>query len=283
MYYGLVTLSVILFGIQFLFSDKYQQHSGTGVISSFLLILFSSLTAILTMGIISGFHFAVTPFSLLIATMAAVNSTLCSFCSLKTLERGNLSVYSLFSMLGGMVLPCIAGIFFFHEGVTLGKILCVLFVGAALPITITKGGSKSAYIYYIGVFIFNGMAGVYPKIYTSLPYPKVTEAEYTTLLHIVAVIIALTVLLLHRKEFKKPGMKPVLFASAGGLLNSVANYILRIALAVLPASVQYPFLTGGVIIVSTLIAAFTSRKPSKKEIIAVILAFTGILLLVLVP
>lgn len=61
MYYGLVTLSVILFGIQFLFSDKYQQHSGTGVISSFLLILFSSLTAILTMGIISGFHFAVTP------------------------------------------------------------------------------------------------------------------------------------------------------------------------------------------------------------------------------
>lgn len=283
MYYGMVMISVVMFGIQFLFSDKYQQHSGTGAVSSFTMVLFSSLAAIITMGIISGFRFAVTPFSLLIAAMAAVNNTLCSICSLKTLERGNLSVYSLFSMLGGMVLPCIAGIFFFNEGITLGKLLCVLFVAASLPITVTKGGSKSAYIYYVGVFIFNGMAGVYPKIYTSLPYPKVAEAEYTTLLHCVTVLIALTMLLFHRKDLKKPGLKPVLFASAGGILNSTANFILLIALAVLPASVQYPFLTGGVIIVSTLIAAFTSRKPSKKEILAVALAFTGILLLVLVP
>ena len=283
MYYGLVSLSVVLFGIQFLFSDKYQQASGTGKCASFLLTLLGSLSAILTISILSGFRFAVTTFSAIIAAMAATNNILCTLCAQRTLAHGNLSVFSLFSMLGGMVLPCIAGICFFDEAITLGKILSILFVGAALPITITKGGSKKAYIYYLGVFFFNGMAGVYPKIYTALPYAKVTEAEYTILLHCICVTLAAIALVINRKELRKPSGKAVAFAAIGGSLNSIGNYILLIALAVLPASVQYPFLTGGVIIVSTLIAALTSRKPSKKEILAVILAFIGILLLVLVP
>ena len=56
-----------------------------------------------------------------------------------------------------------------------------------------------------------------------------------------------------------------------------------IALAHVDASVQYPMVTGGVIIVSTLISLFEERKPSKKEVLSVVVAFLGLLLLFAIP
>ena len=53
-----------------------------------------------------------------------------------TFERVNLSVFSLLSMLGGMLLPLFAGIFFYGEKFTLGVGLCVAFVIAALLLTV---------------------------------------------------------------------------------------------------------------------------------------------------
>ena len=53
--------------------------------------------------------------------------------------------------------------------------------------------------------------------------------------------------------------------------------------AVLPASVQYPFVTGGVMIVSTIISAITGKAPSKRELLALTLSFLGIMALVLIP
>ena len=61
----------------------------------------------------------------------------------------------------------------------------------------------------------------------------------------------------------------------------MANYMLLIALAVLPVSVQYSFVTGGVIIVSTMIAALSWQKPTRREWIGVEISFIGILALIL--
>ena len=74
------------------------------------------------------------------------------------------------------------------------------------------------------------------------------------------------------------------FACLGayGILNKVANYMLLIALAHVPASTQYPMVTGGVMIVSTILGFFTAKKPSKKEIISVALSFAGIMALVII-
>ena len=59
--------------------------------------------------------------------------------------------------------------------------------------------------------------------------------------------------------------------AANGALNKVANLLLLLALVHLPASLQYPMVTGGTIIVSTLLSYFTPRKPKAKEIGAVAL------------
>ncbi|MBR2969022.1 MAG: hypothetical protein IKC36_04185, partial [Clostridia bacterium] len=59
--------------------------------------------------------------------------------------------------------------------------------------------------------------------------------------------------------------------------------LLLIALTVLPASVNYPMVTGGTIIVSTLLSYLTPQKPRWREWLAVALSFTGIMLLTLLP
>ena len=71
-------------------------------------------------------------------------------------------------------------------------------------------------------------------------------------------------------------------ASNGGM-SRIANYLLVIALVHVDASLQYPAVTGGVMIVSTLICFFGNRKPNRKEILSVILAFAGTLALFVIP
>jgi drug/metabolite transporter (DMT)-like permease len=71
--------------------------------------------------------------------------------------------------------------------------------------------------------------------------------------------------------------------AASGIANKIANLVLVIALAHVDASVQYPMVTGGVMIVSTLICFFGKNKPSKKEVLSIIVAFIGLLLLFAIP
>ena len=52
------------------------------------------------------------------------------------------------------------------------------------------------------------------------------------------------------------------------VLKSVGNLLLLIALIYLPASVQYPVVTGGVIIISTLIVIIRKEKITKRELLA---------------
>ena len=59
------------------------------------------------------------------------------------------------------------------------------------------------------------------------------------------------------------------------------NYMLVIALLVVPSSVQYPMVTGGVMIVSTLACFLMKNRPSKRELISVAVAFVAFVILVL--
>lgn len=281
MYYGIVTIAVLMFGIQFYLNDKYQKENGTGTSSVFIFSFISAVVGVICLAIINRFDFSFTPFTLIWAFVTALNLVLCSICTLKALEKVNLSVYSLFSMLGGMVLPFVVGLVFYNEPMSAAKVVCVTLVVLSMLITVNWKNKTGGELYYVGVFILNGMSGVLSKIYESATYPKVSSAGYSLWIAVMSVAITAAVLIAIFKQVKRPNIKAVLYSAGGGALNRIANFLLLIALAVLPASVQYPFVTGGVIIVSTVIAALTKQKPSKKEIFAVALSFIGILALLL--
>ena len=283
MYYGLITVSVIMFGIQFLFNERYQKESGSGIGSTFMLTFFSNLAGFIVLLIINKFQIGFTPFTFCIALLASICGILYDFCSLKAFERVNLSLYSLFAMLGGMMLPFLVGIFFYREPFTLGKAVCIVLIVAALLLTVERKSGKSGWLYCAGVFVLNGASGVLSKIYQDAPYPKVSAAAYSIWIAIVTVVLSGAVLLVICRRLRRPSLPAIGFAVGCGALNKVANYMLLVALAVLPASLQYPFVTGGVMVVTTQLAFFTARRPSRREIASVALAFLGILALVLIP
>lgn len=283
MYYGIVIISVLMFGTRFYFNDNYQKENGTGASSVFVSTFVGAVVGVLFLAVINRFDFSLTPFALTWSFITAINSVLCSICSLKALEKVNLSVYSLFTMLGGMMLPFVAGIAFYSESITVAKAICVAFVTAALLITINWKKKTGGELYYFGIFILNGMSGVLSKIYESAEFSKVSSGGYLLWVSVMSAAIGLIALIIIGKRVKTPSFRAILFSAGGGILNQVANLLLLISLAVLPASVQYPFVTGGVIIVSTAIAALTKQKPAKKEIWAVCLSFIGILALVFIP
>ncbi|MBQ7637832.1 MAG: EamA family transporter [Clostridia bacterium] len=283
LYYLILTVSVVLFGVQFGFNQIYEKESDGSVRSSFLFVFGTAAVGIPILWVINGVRLSCTVFSLIMAVVSSVNMILCNYCSLKALGRVNLSLFSIFSMLGGMILPFVTGILFFDEALTVGKLICLVILSVAVLITVDLKEKKSGMLYCFAVFVFNGLSGVISKLYTSLPFEKVSQAMFSLLCAAVCTAIAAVPLIILRKPPLRPTKKGLLATAGAGAFNRTANYLLLLSLAQLPASVQYPFVTGGVIIVSTVISCLTGQKPSKKEIVSMMLSFVGIALLLIIP
>jgi len=284
MYYALILLSVCMFGGTFVFNREYQKRSGNDPRASFTFSLISAAVGLPVLLIINGFRFEFTVFTLIMAVLNSLNGLAFTACSLRAMGYINLSLFSLFSMLGGMALPFALGIIFFNESLTVAKIICFLLICVALGVTVkmdgkNRGGAK----YYIGVFVFNGLSGVISKIFEAFPAEKTSAAGYSVLSAASTVVISAVALLIVMNKYtvNRLTAPSVGFCSGCGILNRVANYILVLALAHVDASVQYPMVTGGVIIVSTAVCFLSKEKPSKRELIAVAVSFIGLLALLL--
>lgn len=295
-YYGLILLSVVMFGGGFAIQDLYRKKRGSGLMISMESACIGAVAGLVALLALNGFSFEFTTFTLLMALWAALNGIAFTFCTFKALDYINLSLFSLFAMLGGMILPFFQGILFYDEGFTLAKIVCVVFVCAALLCTIEKGAKKSGVIFYVGVFVLNGMSGVISKIFTASELPKTSAAGYSVWIAVVTVVLSGVAWLIMAKQErgrqsggqdgkveKKALVQSYALGALYGAVNRVANFILVFALVFVDTSVQYPMVTGGTIIVSTVISCFGDRKPNKKEIISVILAFVGMCALFFIP
>ena len=278
LYYVLVIISTVLFSLQFLFNQRFQQTYGTGMKATQVFSLYKSLVIILMMLLISGFKVQFSWFSLGMATIYAVSSIAMGYYSLKAFSVANLSVYSVFSMLGGMILPFFLGILFYDEGDNLVfKIICCALIVVAVLLNIKSGKqNKKALFYYFAVFVLNGMAGVISKIHqSSTSLSPVDSTSFMLLTAAVSVVISAAWLLIAYREIPLIKGKNILFVTGYGVFNGLGNLFLLIALSGengLPASVQYPLVTGGVMVCSTVISTIRKEKLTVREYIATAIA-----------
>ncbi len=283
MYYGLIMLSVMIFGGCFALDDLYQRHRGSSIKISMEYALASSLAGLAVLTVINGFQLECTPFTLVMALFSTLISFGYTFCTFRALGSINLSLYSVFSMLGGMALPFLQGILIYGESLTAGKTVCVILICIAILLTIQRGHHGRNYIYYAGVFLLNGASGMLSKFYTASTLPKASAAGYSILICLCTACIAAMLLPLFHKETAPPlTLKSTAIGVLSGMGNKVANFFLVIALSHVDASVQYPMVTGGVMILSTLLCFFGPKKPSRRELLSVFVGFAGMLALFLI-
>lgn len=139
----------------------------------------SEMVVCLIMLCIQRVHITATVFSLTIAAVTAGRGVSCDYFSIAALARVNLSLYSVFLMLGGMLLPFLYGVLFLGESLTIGKIACVMLIIGAMALSVEREkGKRGAFKYYMAVFTLSGLASVGNKVHQVHPECNVSTADF---------------------------------------------------------------------------------------------------------
>ena len=131
---------VVLMALQFSVNKFYQSKNGSGIMTS---LLYTSLSGLATGAIFfcsNGFRLDVTPLSFVYAVLIAALCLGYSLLGFKIFSLGNFSVFTMFLMLGGMIVPSVFGIMV-GEALTWGKVLCALLIMGAMALSVEKTGS----------------------------------------------------------------------------------------------------------------------------------------------
>lgn len=186
-YYVLLFLSAFIFASQFFVTRQYQLRNGTGFLGSVKLSFFAYLTiaifffvkGCLTTGTL---NFGFTWFTFAMTLLIAVVSLSCVYMGIKVLAVGDMSIYSVFMMLGSIILPSFVGVVVYKEALTPLKIIALLLMFTAIIFSVSSVDKNKltlkAILYYIGIFVMNGMIGVFFTIHQN--QPELTAAVMET-------------------------------------------------------------------------------------------------------
>lgn len=278
MYYIMLFIATILFSVQFLFNKKYEEEQGTSFNGAMVFSLFASLISFVVLMIINRLKLSFSVFSACMALVYAIISILYNIIAIKSLGMVNLSVFSVFAMLGGMVLPSVFGIAFYDESVTVLKTLSFVMIAVALFFAVDFKEKSGKKIYYFLVFMLNGLVGVVSVIHQQ-NVEAVDSMSFYALSMLISAIISLVICLIKRSFTIKITWKTNIYMGGYAVFCSVGNLLVLLALKHLAASVQYPIITGGVIFFSLLISLVRKEKVTYKNVVSAIIAFIATLLL----
>lgn len=310
-YLLLVILAAILHSSGFFFNSKVEKNTKPGFSSAIIFATVSWMEILFSLLIIMRGEIAFTPFSLIISAIHSLLVIICSFIALKALIFADVAKYSLYMMLGGMLVPFVFGITFLKEEITLGKTLCCVVIILSLitdNIVSQKADSKKnnrrSFFYLILLFFINGSFGVLTTIHqNSNSHPHVDAMQYMLLRSVFIVSFGIIFLIcrfiflyvskrnLQTSEKqadspKKPSCqsnvlhkRAYIYMLAYGIVYGIAEILLLYSIEHIDASVQYPAVSGATIVCSTLISLFSKEKTTKKCILPMIIALIGISML----
>ncbi len=279
-----ILLSVLLLAGDFSLNKLYQRRAGVtlraGLTFNFLI---GGMTALLFF-CVGGFTLRLSWFSLLTAAGLALLITVYVLLGFRIMKAGGMAVYTLFLMAGGMTVPYIWGLLFLGEPFTLWRTLGLVVIVAAVALT---GGGKGALsprlvAMCVAVFFLNGFVSVLSKLHQiDSTHHAVSAPEFVMLTGFFKCLFCgVALLFLRFREEKTASPVPRLPVSIITILSTAvggSSYLLQLLGArELPASVLYPLVTGGSIVLSTLAGlAFFREKAGKRVWAGVALCVLG--------
>ncbi|MCR4720079.1 MAG: EamA family transporter [Firmicutes bacterium] len=288
-WYVLIFMAAIGCAANFALTKVYQLNQGnsqeTGIVFNFLV----GIVGFLIYFGICGFKISITPFSLILAILLAVFIGLYTIIGFKIMSIGSIAVYTVFLMLGGMILPYFYGVIFLGEGVTLTKIIALLLMTAAIILQRDVSNNKGKAVFYllcVLVFIINGAVSIVSKMHQiDLGYKTVSENEFVALKNAArAVMFGGMLPFIKKGKWTMLSIKPKMYIviALTGLFSNTAYLLQLICAAHLPATVQFPITTGGTIIFTALagVACF-GEKLEKRQVAGLIICLGATILFVI--
>lgn len=285
LYYILLIVAALGFALSFYCNRNVERLCEKGIDTTILFMGVSQMEAFTVLFVLIKGQLQFTLFTLICLFFQVILLTSFTFLNFKTLGLVNVAKYSLYTMLGGMLIPFAYGIIFAKEPFSLTKVLCLVFITAALVFD-AKGSKtrKKELKFLFAVFTVNGLFGVVSTVHQNSPRPHVDTLEYMCLQSLIISLccgVFLTVKLIKNKRLKAvKSKKAYVHMLLYGVVYYGAELILLISIKQVDASVQYPIITGGVMVFSTVLGFLTGDTKDKKALISVALSMAGLLCLI---
>ncbi len=286
--YILILIADVFLATNFVFQKMYQKTSGTSVKAGLTYNALTGFFSAVLFLFINGFKIKLTVFSCLMAAIFATVITLYTLIGFKIMEKGSMSLYTIFLMSGGMTVPYIFGVIFLNEELTVLRTIGLAAIIVAIAIS-NMGKEKpdiKQLIFCIVVFMLNGISSVTSKVHQiSAVSEVVTSTDFAFIVMLFKAIICMLIMLVNIKKIgigKEPKLpiKSTVWIMLFASLADGLTYMLQLIGAItLPASVLYPFITGGSVILTSFAGMIVfNEKLSARQILTIVICFIGTLL-----
>lgn len=313
MEYAFLAGACICFSFQFIFSKLFQRRTDGTLHASMWSNLLSGISLFAVFFCINvcinGLKPGFNPVSFGLASVYALSSIVCTCASLAGMSVTTVAAITLYTLLGGVVLPFFYGIIMLSERPSAFRFTGVFLLVAAtvIPYIVNSfsekkdaGDSRSnskqkikAAVCCAVVFLTNGLISIVTTAAT-----RVNDAlsEYDFLLQGTAVRIAVSVIIIIvltlRSRSKNPLPKDAgegkevsakifflltVFSFFYAMLNGAGNIFSLNCAKTMDASLQYPVISASCIVISAVTGlVLFKERPAKGDIAGICLSVVGI-------
>lgn len=292
-HYLILLLAVLMFTAQFGFTKIYGEKAEQKTTPTYVMLVIISIIGAVMYLLVGGFKVHFSWNLILYASLFAIIMIPYYILGIKVLSLGSVAIYSMFMMLGGMLLPFVYGLVLLDEPLTFGKTVgCIILTAAIFMQSVVQKNKnenldensekKGLFILLcIAIFILNGMTGVIAKAY-QVSESTPDEIGFTVISCIFTAIFSILFLIPNAVKNKeevnttiKKALSPVLLLcmTAIGIFTHTGNFLHLKVAAHLPASIQFPMVSGGVIVFSAIVSTkLFKEKMCKAELWCIIAA-----------
>lgn len=281
--YPLLIASILCASVNSILLHKVRLSSAAAV---FRLNLISALVWLIALTVLNGFRLTLTRTVILFAIVYGITQALFILFKSLAMNRGPVSVTALLGN-GSLLLSVAVCYFAFGEAVTIGDMIGLLALLAAIVMTTYKRGEvqkdppRRGWLLFAILFLILGAGvGISFKAFAKSGAGESAGDMMCVAAAVMAVIYLPLYLTARKKEGDKsaaPDRRFLPLAIASGLLACLYNRLNITLSGALDAIIFFPFFNGGVVILTTVCSViFTKEGLSPMRIIGLLLGTAAI-------
>lgn len=281
-YHILLGLAAFLLTAEFSLQKKYQITEGNGANAVLKFNACYGLFTALAFFCLNGFRVDFSVFSVWMAFSFSFCCVMYLLLGFRIMAKGNMALYSLFLMIGGMIVPYVFGVLCLNEPLTLLRIIGLLLMFAAMVLTgNTKwNGARTTLLLCVAVFFLNGTCSVIAKCHSiDTTHGAVGDLQYVMFSGVGRLLFSSVALCFCKRKAEKsahPHRPLWVLSGFSAIVGGISFALQLVGAAHLPATVTYPLISGGSIVFSTLAGMLVFKETvTAKQWIGVFLCLTG--------
>ncbi|MBQ8685184.1 MAG: hypothetical protein IJ514_03320 [Clostridia bacterium] len=290
--YVLVLIASVCYAGEFALVKYYQKSTEQKLLVVFFMLLIRYAVGAVLALCCSGFSLDFSNISPWMTIVMSGVFVLYNVLGVAILSRGNLAIYSMFMMVGGMLLPMLHGVLFMKESLSVfqivGTVLLVAFMALQTLQFKKKDGeatdkkdAKSLIVFTLLcllAFIDNGSLGIIRthELEVNQAHEYTFAFSYCLLTAAIGGCGVVGYMIKDKQgsaALLKPCVKPLSLLTLVGIgcIANIGDILLLVSTGKVPESVMYPIVSGATIVFSAIAALLVFKEKMKtREIVAVI-------------